>query len=250
MAKMLVTLCVALMLTISVDASRTKSIPSWACAIERCHPDNHLAAADGAATKVQLSSALRGRDVADVEDVAGATSQVMCPYGGEAGGGGEAPSKQEVKNFFDGFGKAYDKVHGVKSDDAAATTTQAPITTALPSAAPGEIQAVDDSGLSQLMEAQSQDLLVIFYAPWCAHCKAFVMAADAPIKQLSQELVAQNGPKLVTFDTTSSPPPSWFNSPYVPSVVRISRDGATNTFPFDPMQSPSELKTFALTGAR
>lgn len=39
-----------------------------------------------------------------------------CPFGGD--GDGKAASKAEANNFFDGFGKAYDKVHGVKADEA------------------------------------------------------------------------------------------------------------------------------------
>jgi len=43
-----------------------------------------------------------------------------CPFGGE--GDGKTASKAEANRFFDGFDKAYDKLHGVKSDEAKETS--------------------------------------------------------------------------------------------------------------------------------
>jgi thiol-disulfide isomerase/thioredoxin len=226
------TLVLALSASVA-EASRIKKAtptPAWACAVKNCNQKDVESEISGAHFDNTVALALRG---AAKEGAAG------CPFGG--GSGGPKASKEEADNFFEGFAKAYDKVHGIKHES---TTTAAP-----PAAAPDAVQEVNAHLLTQLMSEGKEDLLVAFYAPWCPHCKTFVLADPAPIDTLSKELHAANGPKVLSFDTTASNPPAGFEVQYIPTVFVVSKTGAKKVFNGDPADLPT-LKAFALAGAQ
>jgi len=252
--------CIVLALTMTaLEATRKVAVPPWACAVAKCSQrsiDEEIAD-DGPSPNTKVLLALRGA----------VKAQVLCPFGGE--GGGKGASKAEAKSFFDGFEKAYDEVHGIKGNEAQVTEEvkaeekkevqekQAPAAAApaavaatpapVALAAAGTIQKVDRQSLSQLVDAHKQDLLVVFYAPWCPHCQAFVLAEQAPINTLASALASAKGPKVVTFDTTASSIPPGFNANFVPTIMLVSKDGRMSEFLEDPTEE-EHLKAFALAG--
>lgn len=252
---------IVLALTVPVsEATRKVAVPPWACAVAKCsqHSIDEEIADDGPSPNTKVLLALRGA----------VKAQVLCPFGGD--GGGKGASKAEAKSFFDGFEKAYDELHGIKGNEAQVTDEvkaeekkevqekQAPVTAApVPvagtpapvAAAPDAIQQVDRQSLSQLVDAHKQDLLVVFYAPWCPHCQAFVLAEQAPINSLASAFAATNGPKVVTFDTTASSIPPGFNANFVPTIMLVSKDGRMSEFLEDPTEV-EHLKAFALAGVQ
>jgi thiol-disulfide isomerase/thioredoxin len=230
--------------------------------------DEDIADAQPSSSNRKALLALRGAVV---------KAQVLCPFGGD--GGGKGATKAEAKSFFDGFANAYDKLHGVKNDDAESMTkvgtqeetqpsqpavetqpsqpavdeTQASqpavatVATVATVGSTGAVQKVDRQSLTQLMEAHDQELLVVFYAPWCPHCQAFLLADQAPVDAIAQELAAAHGPKVVAFDTTASSMPAGFDANFIPTIMLVSKDGRKSEFLEDPTEV-EHLKAFALAG--
>jgi thiol-disulfide isomerase/thioredoxin len=228
------------------DATRKVTVPAWACPVTKCSKkaiQDDIAdgqpALDGSLQKSLL--ALRGAMKAGV----------LCPFGGDDPNAKKA-SKTEVKSFFDGFAKAYDATHGIKSKSTQGETqhveTQESAQVKEPAASPpGTVQKVDRESLIQLADKHDQDLLVVFYAPWCPHCQAFVLADNAPLNKLAEDLASSHGPKVVSFDTTASPIPSRFRADFIPTILLVTKDGRHMEF----MEDPSEvehLRAFALAG--
>eukprot|EP00746_Dinoflagellata_sp_MGD_P165781 gnl/MRDRNA2_/MRDRNA2_95260_c0_seq1.p1 gnl/MRDRNA2_/MRDRNA2_95260_c0~~gnl/MRDRNA2_/MRDRNA2_95260_c0_seq1.p1 ORF type:complete len:228 (+),score=57.54 gnl/MRDRNA2_/MRDRNA2_95260_c0_seq1:112-795(+) len=95
-----------------------------------------------------------------------------------------------------------------------------------------EVQSVDTSGLEALVE--KEDVLVVFYAPWCPHCQHFIMTEDAPIERLSKQL--EGKAKVVKFDITANQAPTGYQVEVIPTMyfanknVKIKYDGDPEDF--------------------
>jgi thiol-disulfide isomerase/thioredoxin len=236
------------------DATRKVAIPPWACAVTKCTQKavDEDVAREGPALNKKALLALRGA----------VTSQVLCPFGDESGSKGA--TQQETVDFFDGFAKAYDKIHGITHDENEDAKVEKKEETKkeeiqdvvekkeakkeeTTKAVAGTVEKVDRDSFTKLFDAHDQDMLVVFYAPWCPHCKAFVLADNAPLDKLAQELAAEHGPKVVSFDTTSSPMPYGFTANFIPTILHVRKDGKKEEFVEDPTEI-ERLKAFALAG--
>mmetsp|Transcript_27227 Transcript_27227/g.42320 ORF Transcript_27227/g.42320 Transcript_27227/m.42320 type:complete len:212 (+) Transcript_27227:3-638(+) len=100
------------------------------------------------------------------------------------------------------------------------------------------IETLNRTTYTQIRNANKFDLLVTFYAPWCPHCKAFLLDENAPIKALSASLEKKKGPKVVTFDVTASDAPEALGLNSVPTIFLIKTTGEAIKF----QQNPHDLK--------
>mmetsp|Transcript_55594 Transcript_55594/g.120017 ORF Transcript_55594/g.120017 Transcript_55594/m.120017 type:complete len:212 (-) Transcript_55594:28-663(-) len=105
-------------------------------------------------------------------------------------------------------------------------------------AADGElVQAVDGDSLTQLLETRERNILIAFYAPWCPHCKEFVLeGARPPIEILNEELQKLGGPQVVKFDVTAGKIPSGFKMEFVPTVFLQRTDGVRLVYTGQPKE--------------
>eukprot|EP00929_Paragymnodinium_shiwhaense_P053930 TRINITY_DN27037_c0_g1_i2.p1 TRINITY_DN27037_c0_g1~~TRINITY_DN27037_c0_g1_i2.p1 ORF type:complete len:263 (-),score=96.34 TRINITY_DN27037_c0_g1_i2:109-897(-) len=234
-------------------SQKAHKVPSWACAVRKCSIKEgamYVPPSLNGATRLSLRGTNAG--------------QILCPFGGD-GGNGKAASKAEADRFFDGFAKAYDKIHGIEHKEeeketvAESNSTAAAAATSAAAAETQQEQTKDASGLksaevmttdslTKLMRDGETSFLVTFYAPWCPHCQAFVLADDAPVDHLSEELKAAGGPKVVVFDTTANALPADFGEVNaVPTIFLVQKDGTMQEFLEDPSQIEN-LKVFALSG--
>eukprot|EP00929_Paragymnodinium_shiwhaense_P123075 TRINITY_DN96517_c0_g1_i1.p1 TRINITY_DN96517_c0_g1~~TRINITY_DN96517_c0_g1_i1.p1 ORF type:complete len:244 (+),score=83.01 TRINITY_DN96517_c0_g1_i1:84-815(+) len=237
------TLAAVFLFASGVDAAQLarKAVPAWACPVTRCTQ----AALEGDAKLLDEDAP---KNVLQMVSLRGSThQQVLCPFGGD--GGGKKASKEEVKGFFDDMSAAYDQLHGIESDEseeATTITTAAPAKVELPTPAPGSVVVgVASTHLRTMIDAHQDSVLVTFYAPWCPHCKNFVMADNAPLEKLAKDLAQEPQLKVVKFDTTASAPPAEFQVEFIPAVWLVTKDGAMAQFEGNP-DDLAALKTFAL----
>lgn len=101
------------------------------------------------------------------------------------------------------------------------------------------VAAVDGAKLTSLLE-KKEDVLIVFYAPWCPHCQTYVMADEsgdpekAPIELLNKELQKSGGPQVVKFNVDADKAPSAFAVSSIPTVFLATKAGAKVMFEGDP----------------
>lgn len=100
------------------------------------------------------------------------------------------------------------------------------------------VVAVDGTKLNELLD--KEDLLVVFYAPWCPHCQTYVMADEAgdpekaPVELLQKELKTSGGPQVVKFNVDAGQVPSDFQVKHIPTIFWASKAGDRVMFEGDP----------------
>lgn len=159
----------------------------------------------------------------------------------------EMSQKERNARFIKSMGAAADKLAGkrdvmnmhVAGNGAAPTHTEAGLKPDTPLAE--TVLAVDEKSLTELVFKHEDDLLIAFYAPWCPHCKTFVLDKEngPPIETLSRDLADESGPRVVKFDTTKSNPPAAFKVEFIPTVYMVSKSGLSTKYG----QDPGDLKT-------
>merc|ERR1712159_524360 len=98
-----------------------------------------------------------------------------------------------------------------------------------------------------MMTEGMSNFIVVFYAPWCPHCQAFVLAKDAPVDRLAKEIQDAGGPKVLVFDTTKESLPSRFERIHaIPTILYVNLDGRRKEFLESPETHFDELKAWAL----
>jgi len=133
-------------------------------------------------------------------------------------------------------------------DAARETTEVTKLTGAVVKEQAQKVTAVDGTSLTKLV-AEKKDLLVVFYAPWCGHCKNFVLHGEdgspesAPIENLNAQLVAAKGPKVVKFNVDAGAIPAGYEVQYIPTIFLVKGEKKT-PFSGDPSDL-ADLKKFA-----
>jgi len=220
-------------------AGEATPVPSWKCALKNCALTSPLAKeGPGFLDGVNFFAAgSNGKD-----------ARQACPFGG--GDDEPEPSDKEYMkymNALDAMGDMNDEQRRAfaieHADDPMpeqkAKKIKAPT---VDLSAPG-VHAVNSTQWSELRHANKYDMLIVFYAPWCPHCKTFVKGKNAPINAISESLSKAGGPKVVTFDMVADKPP--LNLDSVPTVYLFKRNGMAVLFEKD----TSDLKglmSFAL----
>lgn len=116
-----------------------------------------------------------------------------------------------------------------------------------------DVTAYDYVSLTNAVKASKEDLLVVFYAPWCGHCQTFVIAdaagnrTNAPLEVLNRYLVSVEGPKVIKFDVTQSARPKEFESKYIPTTFLSKVGSVPVAFEGNPHDLQA-LANFALQG--
>jgi len=105
------------------------------------------------------------------------------------------------------------------------------------------VHAVNSTTWSELRRANAYDMLITFYAPWCPHCKKFVLDKNAPINALSESLEKAGGPKVVTFDMVADDSPLTLDA--VPTIYLFKRNGMAILFEKDTSDMEG-LQAFAM----
>jgi len=113
------------------------------------------------------------------------------------------------------------------------------------------VQPVDFKQLQAMTgKKQTEDALVVFFAPWCPHCQTFVMKAGGPLEQLEKTISAANGPKVFKYDVRANKKtvPHGYHVRFIPAVYLALKDGQKLKYEGD-IDNLDQIKAFALQGA-
>lgn len=223
--------------SIGVVASNVgPQVPTWACSMAAApHQNNRpLVAATG---DVTLDAPAAEKELLDAKDTASNAIRLH--------------NLASFENKTDAKAAASDEADAEKEiSEAKKEATQADaIVAAVKVETRQSVTPVNSESLKELMKAK-KDLLVVFYAPWCGHCKTFVMHDDqgnpekAPLELLSKEFQAANGPTVVKFDVQADNNVQPFDVEFIPTVYLVTSSGETKKFEGDP-HSFQSLKDFA-----
>merc|ERR1719191_513491 len=127
--------------------------------------------------------------------------------------------------------------------EAATETLQAnSIVAAVKVEAAESVKPVNSKSLKELIDAK-KEILVVFYAPWCPACKAFVLngGEQAPIELLSKEFQQASGPTIVKFDVDADDDVGGFDVQYIPTVFLVTSNGEKKMFKGDPHDSQASM---------
>lgn len=225
---------------------QAQQIPEWACGLNELPADggeglpSGNAQADVQVAKVELTDAAKTRvDALKLHKFAGATdeSDARALLGDATREAYEADfllkavKKEELL-----------KVDSVNSEFLSRIVHWGTVPAEQNAEAKGEVENVNTKSLMAHMD-KHKEVVVVFYARWCKHCKNFVMEDEggnpekAPLEVLNNKAVEKNGPKVVKFDIDADKVPEEFDVQYVPTVVLVDSQTATmSTFPGDPQE--------------
>jgi len=174
-------------------------------------------------------------------------TRMACPFGG--GPDEPEPSKKEYMKYMNGLDKVGDmdpaqrRAWAMEHANDPMKTVKRKILPPTVDLSKSGVHAVNSTQWSELRHANKYEMLITFYAPWCPHCKKFVLSANAPINALSESLEKVGGPKVVTFDMVADDSPLTLDS--VPTIYLFKTNGMAIPFKEDPFNLEA-LMAFAM----
>jgi thiol-disulfide isomerase/thioredoxin len=216
------------------------AVPSSTCPLQNCALKSSLAkAGPGFQDGLRFFSIKKG----------GVDSREACPFSDDDD---PEPSKKEYMKYMKAMGKVADmpleerRKYALKRQKEWLNKPEEEVNKepSIDISKPG-VEAVNSTTWSELRRANSYDMLVAFYAPWCPHCKTFVTAEHAPINALSESLAKVDGPKVVKFDITDTSPPAQLGVTAVPTIYLFKKTGEAILFEGNP-HNAEEIMSFSL----
>jgi thiol-disulfide isomerase/thioredoxin len=215
------------------DTAVCNDIPSWACSMASAPRQN----AGGVSGELNLDAPAADNLLVDARNTASNAIKLHNfavnenKTNSKAAAADEADAQELIKEATNESVHADSIVAAVKAEAASSVTP------------------VDSKSLGELADAK-QDLLLVFYAPWCPTCQTFVMhdaqgnPEKAPLELLSKEFQAASGPKVVKWDVDVDRNVGDFDVEYIPTVYLVTSNGEKQMFKGDPHDAKA-LKQFA-----